>query len=69
MINAGYIIAGSILALALLVAIVMLIRSGQASRSDLDSAKLTVVAGQVILVVFGLLALAAGASWWALTSD
>ena len=69
MINAGYIIAGSILALALLVAIVMLIRSGQASRSDLDSTKLTVVAGQVILVVFGLLALAAGASWWALTSD
>ena len=69
MINAGYIIAGSILALALLVAIVMLIRSGQASRSDLDSTKLTVVAGQVILVGFGLLALAAGASWWALTSD
>ena len=69
MINADYIIAGSILALVILVAIIMLIKSGQASRSDLDSIKLTTIAGQVILVAFGLLVLAAAASWWALISD
>lgn len=68
MINIGWIVVGALIALILLAAIVVLIKTGRADDADLDSAKLTVLAGRVVIVVTLLVAAATAAAWITLTS-
>lgn len=69
MINVGWILSVAALALILLVAIVILIKTGWADRVDMDSSKLTILAGKMVIAVIILVAAATVAAWITLVSD